>query len=207
MSFRIVRVIIGGFLRFIFRMKIYGKENMPKEGAVIIAMNHRSNWDGPVAATTLPRQLAIMGKKELFDIPLFAPILRWAGVFPVARGKNDIGAVKAALTALKSGKAFAIFPEGTRVNENQEHSAKAGVAMIAEKTGAPIVPVAISGKYRLFSSVKINIDKPIYVKSNNGEKLSGEELQEISNYLIQKIRYLAGYGDAPVKETDTWTFE
>ena len=207
MSFRIVRLIIGGFLRFIFRIKIYGKENMPAEGAVIVAMNHRSNWDGPVAVTTLPRQLAIMGKKELFNNPILRPILRWAGAFPVSRGKGDIGAIKAALTALKDGKAFAIFPEGTRVKGEQEHHAKAGVAMLAERTGAPIIPVAISGRYRLFSSIKIYIDKPIYVKSENGEKLTGEQLQDVSDYLIRKILHSAGYGDAPTKETGVCIFE
>ncbi|MBQ2696861.1 MAG: 1-acyl-sn-glycerol-3-phosphate acyltransferase [Clostridia bacterium] len=208
MLFRFVRSLVKGILYLLFRIKIHGKENMPKEGAVIVAMNHQSLWDGPLAAACLPRQLAIMGKKELFKIPLLGSILRWAGVIPVARGKNDIGAIKAALSALKAGKAFAIFPEGRRVRQGEDHTAKSGVAMLAARTGAPILPVAISGKYRFLSKINVYIQKPIHVKSENGEKLTGDELQEVSDYLIQMLLHTAGYGEKPIKkETYTWTLE
>ncbi len=208
MSFRIARSIIGFIIKhLIFRIKIHGKENMPENGAIIVAMNHRSYWDGPLAATVLPRQLAIMGKKELFNIPVLRLILRWAGVFPVSRGKSDIGAIKAALSALKAEKALAIFPEGRRVKKNQEHTAKSGVAMLAERTGAPIVPVAISGKYCFLSKINVYIEKPIYVKNESGEKMTGEQLQEVSDFLIQKILHVAGYGPTPPKESTAWTFE
>ncbi len=208
MLFRIVRLVLNFILHLIFRIKVYGKENMPKNGPIIVAMNHRSLWDGPLAAVCLPRQLAIMGKKELFEIPVLKSILKWAGVFPVARGKNDLGAVKAALSALKAQKAFALFPEGRRVLPGEEHTAKAGVAMLADRTGAPIVPVAFSGKYRFLSKVTVNIGKPMYVKSKTGEKLTGEELQEVSNYILEYILYMADYGEKPeIKETSSWIFE
>lgn len=208
MLFRLLRAVVNGIMHLIFRIKVYGKENMPATGAVIVALNHTSFWDGPLVAACLPRQLAIMAKKELFDIPVLGAILRWAEVFPVSRGKNDIGAIKAALSALKAEKAFAIFPEGHRVKDGEAHTAKAGVAMLAERTGAPIVPVAISGKYRFLSKINVYIGKPISVKNENGEKLTSEELQEISDYLIQKILNMAGYAEDPIKkETATWTFE
>ena len=208
MLFRVARKVINVFMHLFFRLTIIGKENMPKEGAVIVAMNHRSLWDGPLAAVCLPRQLAIMAKKELFSIPVLKSILKWAGVFPVARGKNDLGAVKAALSALKAEQAFALFPEGRRVYAGEEHKAKAGVAMLADRTGAPIVPVALSGKYWFLSKVTITIGEPMYVKSKTGEKLTGDELQEVSDYLLSHILHMAGYGDAPTKkETDTWILE
>lgn len=208
MLFRFVRALVKGFMHLVFRVKIHGKENMPKNGAVIVAMNHQSLWDGPLAASCLPRELAIMGKKELFKIPLLGSILRWAGAIPVARGKNDIGAIKAALSALKAEKAFAIFPEGRRVRQGEEHAAKSGVALLAERTGAPIVPVAISANYQFLSKINVYIQKPIYVKKENGEKLTSDELQEVSDYLVQMLLHSAGYGEQPVKkETSTWTFE
>lgn len=208
MLFSILRKIVGAFVHLIFRLKVTGEENMPKEGAVIVAMNHKSLWDGPVAAVCLPRQLTIMAKKELFDIPVLKTILKWSDVFPVARGKNDLGAIKTALAVLKAQKAFALFPEGRRVLDGEEHTAKAGVAMLAARTGAPIVPVAISGKYRFLSKVTVNIGKPMYVKSKTGEKLTGDELQEISDYLLELILHMAGYGEMPEKkETSTWIFE
>lgn len=208
MLFSIFRKIACGFMHLIFRLKVTGKENMPKEGAVIVAMNHKSLWDGPVVAVCLPRQLTIMAKKELFDIPVLKWILKWAGVFPVARGKNDLGAIKAALSALKAQKAFALFPEGRRVLPGEEHAAKAGVAMLADRTGAAILPVALSGNYRFLARVNVDIGKPMYLKSKTGEKLSGSEQQEASDYLLEHILYMAGYGDKPEKkETSTWIFE
>lgn len=208
MFLKIIRGLVSGIMHLIFRIKVHGKENMPKDGAVIVAMNHTSFWDGPLAAGCLPRELAIMAKKELFKNPFIGALFRWAGAIPVSRGTGDIGAIKAALSALKSGKAFAIFPEGHRVKDGEEHVAKAGVAMLAERTGAPIVPVAISGKYRFFSKINVYIGKPVYAKSSNGEKLTSEELQEISNYLLAQILHMAGYGEKPVKkEAAQWTFE
>lgn len=208
MLFSILRKIIGVFMHLFFRLKVEGKDNFPKDGAVIVAMNHRSLWDGPLVAVCLPRQLAIMAKKELFDIPVLKTILKWSGVFPVARGKNDLGAIKTALAVLKAQKAFALFPEGRRVLDGEEHVAKAGVAMLAAKTGAPIVPVALSGKYRFLSKVTVNIGKPMYIKSKTGEKLTGDELQEISDYLLELILHMAGYAEMPEKkEASTWIFE
>lgn len=207
MSFRIFRTIIGFILKCVFCIRVHGKENMPKEGALIVAMNHKSFWDGPLAATVLPRQFAIMAKKELFSIPVVGAVVRWAGGFPVSRGTGDLGAIKAALSALKKGKAMAIFPEGTRVRKGQEHKAKAGFVMIAEKTGVPIVPVAISGRYIPFSGMHVYIDKPVYIKGDDGEKLTGEQMQEISDYLLHKILHSAGVYDTPAKEMQSWISE
>jgi len=79
--------------------------------------------------------------------------------------------------------------------------------MLAARTGAPILPVAISGKFRFLSKIELFIGKPISVKSENGEKLTGEQLQEVSDYLVQMLLHTAGYGEKPIKkETCTWTF-
>ncbi len=207
MSFRIVRAIAGFLLKLLFRVKIYGKENMPKEGALIVALNHKSLWDGILAATVLPRQFVIMAKKELFRIPILKSVLKWASVFPVNRGTGDLGAIKAALTVLKKGLAMAIFPEGTRVKAGKEHKAKAGFVMIANKTGAPIVPVAIEGRYIPFYGIKFHIGKLVYVKSEDGEKLSGEQMQEISDHILQKILYMAGVAQPPKEERVPWISE
>jgi len=190
-------------LRLIFRIKIHGRENCPNEGAVIVAINHKSFWDAVLIAGFMPRQLTFMAKKELFDVPLLGAIIQWAGAFPVARGTGDIGAIKAALSALKAGKALGIFPEGTRIKGNQPHSAKAGVAFIAEKTGAPILPVAIRGGYRIFSKIDLFIEAPVYVKSEDGKRLSSEQLQAISDDLMLKILHLAGTDSNYIKESHT----
>ncbi|MBR6728575.1 MAG: 1-acyl-sn-glycerol-3-phosphate acyltransferase [Clostridia bacterium] len=168
MLFRVIRKLIKGFLHAIFRIKIHGKENCPMIGAVIFALNHKSNWDGLIAATLLPRQVELMAKKELFRVPVIGAIVKWAGAFPVSRGTGDLGAIKAALSILRAEKALVIFPEGHRIKKNQAHSAKAGVALLAEKTGAPIVPVAIRGNYRPFAKIDVFIEEPVYIKGDDG---------------------------------------
>lgn len=207
MLFRFVRFLVKCFMYLVFRIKIHGKEHFPPEGAVIVALNHKSYWDVPLTATVLPRQLTFMAKKELFDIPVLGAIIKWADAFPVSRGTGDLGAIKAALSALKAGKAMAIFPEGRRVLKNQAHSAKAGVALIAEKTGTPILPVAIRGGYRFLSRIDIFIEEPIFVKSDDGKRLPSERLQAISDELMLKILQLAGSDGTMIKGNEAWTLK
>ncbi len=191
MLFKIVKAIVNGFMHIIFRVHVHGTENLPKEGACLVAINHKSFWDAPLLVGALPRKMAFMAKKELFAVPIVGPVIKWAGAFPVNRGTGDIGAIKASLRALQAGQALAIFPEGRRVFKNEPHSAKAGVALIAERTKAPIVPVAIRGGYRLFSKIDIFIEKSIRIQSENGEKLSMEELQKASDALLHTILQIA----------------
>lgn len=192
MLFRLVRFLIKCFMYLVFRLRVHGRENFPKEGAVIVSLNHRSYWDVPLVGSVLPRRLTFMAKKELFDVPVLGAIIKWADAFPVSRGKSDLGAIRAALAALRAEKAMAIFPEGRRVKPGESHTAKAGVALIAEKTGAPILPIAISGRYRLWAKVDIYIGEPIYVTPPEGaRKLSGEELQAVSDRLMQTILDMA----------------
>ncbi len=205
MLLRFVLLLVKCFMYTIFRLRVHGKENLPSEGPIIVALNHKSFWDPVLAISVLPRRLNFMAKKELFNNPILGGILKWAGAFPVARGTSDLGAIKTSLSILRAGKALAIFPEGTRVKNDQPHAAKAGVAMIAEKTGAPIVPVAIAGKYRFLSKVDLYIGEPVSVKSQDGTKLSGEELQKISDTLMEQILHMAGQSTKPMKkENDSW---
>ncbi|MBR5236839.1 MAG: 1-acyl-sn-glycerol-3-phosphate acyltransferase [Clostridia bacterium] len=207
MMFRCIRFVVKCFMHIIFRIHVHNKENLPMEGACIVALNHKSLWDAPLVVTVLPRPLCFMAKKELFKNPILAGILRWSGAFPVARGTSDIGAIKTALSVLKADKALALFPEGRRVGENEAHTAKAGVALFAEKTGAPIVPVALGGKYRLFARLDVYVGEPIWVKSEDGSKLSGEQLQEISDRLMAFILQMAETGKGTKKEQNAWTLE
>ncbi len=206
MLLRFLLILVQGFIRLIFRIRVHGKENMPKEGALIVALNHKSAWDAVLGITLLPRCLHFMAKKELFTFKPLGVILKWAGAFPVSRGTSDLSAIKTSLALLRAGHALAMFPEGRRVHQGEERNVKAGVAMIAEKTGAPVVPVAIAGRYRLFARIDVYIGKPVFVKSEDGSKLTGEQLQKISEDLMANILHMASEETVPiVKENTTWT--
>ncbi len=183
----IIKFIVHLICRLLFFVRVEGKENIPKEGAAILAANHTSFWDAPIILMTTKRSMRIMGKAELFEHKLLAPFLRMAGTFPVHRGTTDITAIKTALRALKDGSLFAIFPTGTRIKPGENADAKAGVALIASKSGAPVIPIAIVNGYKLFRPVTIRIGEPLYVKSENGTKPSGDELKIYADAILQKI--------------------
>ncbi|MBQ3182008.1 MAG: 1-acyl-sn-glycerol-3-phosphate acyltransferase [Clostridia bacterium] len=188
--YSVFKFIIKIFCKLIFFVEVKGEENVPKEGAAILAINHISFWDAPIILAFSKRRMRTMGKAELFDHKLLAPFLRMAGAFPVHRGTSDITAIKTALKTLKDGEIFTIFPTGTRVKDGEYADAKAGVALIASKSGAPVVPIAIRGGYRLFKKVTIHIGTPLYVKGENGVKPSGDELKIYADNILSKINSL-----------------
>ena len=186
----IVKFLVHLVCRIFFFVRVEGKENIPKEGAAILAANHTSFWDAPIILMATKRPMRIMGKAELFEHKLLAPFLRMGGAFPVHRGTTDITAIKTALRTLKDGGLFTIFPTGTRVKAGENADAKAGVALIASKSGAPVIPIALVNGYRLFHRVTIRIGAPLYVKAENGTKPSGDELKICADAILQRIEAL-----------------
>ena len=114
MLYSLLQLIFSIFFKLFFRAEIYGRENMPKDGAVILAANHMSNWDPPLVATFLHRPVSYMAKIELFKNPIFGRAITACHAFPVKRGAADRGAIKAAMQVLKEGRCLGLFPEGTR---------------------------------------------------------------------------------------------
>ena len=192
MLYNLASALVRVFMLLVFRVKVINKENFPKDGPVIVSINHTSYWDVPLVGAFMPRKLHYMAKRDLFKIPVLGSFMKWVGAFPVSRGKGDIGAIKTALDVLSQDKVVAIFPEGRRVLKGMTHSAKPGVALIAEKSGAPILPVAIGGKYRLFAKIPITVGEPIYVDAPEQGHLSTEELKSISGGVVNTILQMAG---------------
>ena len=181
-----LKFLVHIFCQVVFFVKLIGKENLPSEGPVILAVNHTSLWDPPVLIASVPRHMRVMAKKELFDHKMLSPILKIADAFPVSRGSNDIGAIKTALQTLKEGDMFTIFPSGKRVLANESSEAKAGVALIAARSGAPVIPVAMRGGYK----VKIYFGQPVTMKPANGKKPTGDELKAFADEIMEKIESL-----------------
>ena len=125
--------------------------DIPREGPVIVASNHSSNLDAVVLGSTLMpklgRRLQWLGKKELFAWPIVGWIARNGGVHAVDRGTADIEAFRLAQRILDEGHALFVFPEGTRTHDGTLGEGRDGVAVLALRSGAPIVPVGIAGSY------------------------------------------------------------
>lgn len=189
MSFyKFVIYLFRGFNKVFYRYKVIGEENIPNEGNIVIAANHKSNLD-PIflSASILNREIAAVAKKELFDIKILGSILRKLHVIPINRDKPDVSTVKNILKAVKGGYVLGIFPEGRRVQGDEFGEAKAGLGLFAVKSKSSIVPISIISSYKLFKKTVVYIDKPISIEEYFGKKLTNEEYEAISQDVLNVI--------------------
>ena len=186
--YHIVRIILVPFIYLLYRPKVKGIENLPKNGGTILYANHTSLLDPILLGCILPRKINFMAKQELFKYPLFGKILRGLGAFPVKRGSADISAIKTALRLLREGKVFGIFPEGTRNRSGSMQGFTHGTAAIALKSKAVCVPVVIIGEYRLLHSIKVIVGKPSDLKKYHGMKSTSQLLNQISEEMLEAIK-------------------
>jgi 1-acyl-sn-glycerol-3-phosphate acyltransferase len=143
------------FAQALTRVRVEGDVGgIPASGPVILASNHVSNLDGVVLGAWLvpviPRRIHWLGKKEMFDWPVMGWIARNGGVHPVDRGGADVEAFRLAQRILDEGHVLLIFPEGTRSPDGRLQQARDGLAMLALRTGAPIVPIGVADSDRVW---------------------------------------------------------
>ena len=156
----ITRKIMKAFFHFlaiiVYRPKVVGQENVPKEGGAILCPNHVHAMDSVIIVTTNKRKVHFMAKEELFKNGFIKWIAKIFGIFPVKRGGKDIDAIKISLKVLKSGGLLNIFPEGTRNGLEKGIKPKNGAILIAQKAKVPIIPVGVQGSFKPFTKVKLN---------------------------------------------------
>ncbi|HYW54979.1 MAG TPA: lysophospholipid acyltransferase family protein [Dongiaceae bacterium] len=187
--YRFAHIVVGLLFRIVFRYRVIGADKVPRDGGVILAANHISNFDPPILGIALPRPVSYMAKKELFGMPVLKTILPWLYAFPVDREAGGTAALRAALRMLKEGRCVGIFPEGGR-NVTGDNDEKAGAAFLAAASGAPVVPTAIVGTRRLrpFARVTVVFGEPMHVARNRQSK--EDDLAKASGEIMQRIRTL-----------------
>ena len=189
MFYKFAKVIIRLIAPIFYRIKVTGREHVPKEGAVILCSNHIHALDCILLAIKCKRQVFYMGKKELFERPILGRILRWIGAFPVDRSTTDMKAYRHTMDILKDGKMLGIFSQGTRAQEFE--NVKGGVAVFALKSGAPIVPVGIRGTYRIFSRLYLNFGPPISMEQYKDRKIKSDVVDEVMEIVKSKVTELS----------------
>src|ERR1700757_2077231 len=139
-------------------VQVKGIERIPK-GTCIFAANHTSSADAPAIVGAIPRRIAILLKRSLFEWPIAGQAFRLAHFIPVDRSNRDsaIESVERAVEALRNGQSFLIYPEGTRSPDGRLQEFKKGAVVMAIKARVPIVPIACSGAHRVMRKRKLNI--------------------------------------------------
>lgn len=133
-----------------FRGEVVGSENFPVDGPFLIASNHASHLDPPLVGCHVPRQMRFFARKTLWKNPILGWWMNQVETIPVERDSGDIGAIKRVLQALAENRAIVLFPEGTRTLDGHLQKPKAGVGLMACKTGVPVVPCRIYGSFQAF---------------------------------------------------------
>ncbi len=196
LTYRALRALLGCLFRCLSHYEVVGLEHVPTSGPVLMAMNHIHMLDSPAAMVAMPRQVKVVAARKWAGHPL-GLLLRAVGATFINRGEVDRQALRFALQVLREGQMFGIAPEGTRSPTHQLQAARGGVAYLAYHSGAPILPVAITGVERAIPSlmrlrratVRVVIGRPFALPTLDHRPKS-EELLELADGVMQCIAEL-----------------
>jgi 1-acyl-sn-glycerol-3-phosphate acyltransferase len=186
------------------RVSVYGLDHVPTSGPLILAANHASNADGGLlmgfVMPALHRPVHWMGKAEALEWPVIGWWLRQIGIFGVYRGAADTEAFRLAKSMLDDGRVLGAFPEGTRSPTGALQTAREGVALLALRTGAPILPVGIAGSDRFWPKgqlvwgfggrITVRVGEPFTLTRERGPDGRREPLENVTARLMGRIAAL-----------------
>ena len=191
---RFLHALLAAPARFILRVRVKGRENIPQDGGYVMLCNHMSFLDPIVLSAAFPRKRMpkYLAKAELFRIPVLRGIIRMFGAIPVERGRGDVGAIRRSVDVARGGEILAVFPQGTRMpgKEPSPDDAKSGIGMMAYRGKSNILPVFIKTKKHkisLFRKVTVIVGKPIMFEDLGFTKGTIMEYRAASRYVFEKI--------------------
>jgi 1-acyl-sn-glycerol-3-phosphate acyltransferase len=162
------------FFPLYFRWRVLNVERVPDEGPLILATNHGSFLDPTLVGSAVQRMCNYLARATLFRNPLFGRILRAVGAVPVDRDGGNAAGLRTILDRLEKGSAIILFPEGTRSADGQLQSARSGVGLMVIKSGAPVVPVRITGSYEAWGRGR-SLPRPCRITVQFGQVLRFEK--------------------------------
>jgi 1-acyl-sn-glycerol-3-phosphate acyltransferase len=209
--YRINSIWIHTLVFFCTKRDIRGKENVPREGALIVVSNHMNNADPPVLEYAVPRDIRWLTKAEWFKTPVIGWMLRLAGMIPVRRFEADLHALREAQKLLDRGACLGMFPEGHRSHGKGLQQGEPGSALIALRSGAPLQPVAIWGTEHVKlprdiigrTTVHVHFGKPFRLEAANRKRVSREEIVAGTRAIMTAIaemlpeEFRGAYGGSP----------
>ncbi len=186
-------------LKLLFRISVYGVQNIPREGPFIIAPNHISFLDPPVAGAFVPRSLYYMARDTLFDIPFLRELITICQTFPVRRGRPSPRTMRKALSILGSGNGLLLFPEGTRSIDGELGKGGPGLGMLASLARAPVIPTAVFGTDKALpidahwirlEKIQVRYGKPVFPPQTDSDRNRRQLYQTLTDEVMRRIKDL-----------------
>ena len=185
--------------RVFFRMRVVHPERMIESGPLILAVNHTSFFDPPLAGICSRRGVYYLARKTLLKWPFFGPLFPAMNVIPVERDGNDMSALREVIKKIKDGNGVVLFPEGTRSKDGHLQPARAGIGFVIAKTGAPVLPMRIFGAYEAFpknskrlhfTQITVVIGEPLVFSREELASATRETYQALSDRVMEAIAAL-----------------
>jgi 1-acyl-sn-glycerol-3-phosphate acyltransferase len=185
--------------RLLFRFRVIHRERMIQSGPVILAMNHQSYLDPPLAGTTCDRAIYFLARRTLLDVPLLGWVLPKLNVIPVNQEGVDRSAIKSVIRVLRAGNGVLLFPEGSRTFDGNLQPAEPGLGLVIAKTLAPVVPMRIFGAHEAlprdgrrlrFMPITVVIGEPILFSAADIEPGGKDLYARLSDRVMQSIAAL-----------------
>ena len=182
------------FCALVFRYRVYGWENVPRTGAVILASNHQSYLDPVFCGVALKRHLVYVARDTLFRYRLFAFLIHSLNAIPIGRDKADIAAMRAIIARLREGAAVCLYPEGTRTRDGRIIPVKPGFGLLCRRARAAVVPVLIDGGFETWPRHKRFL-RPGAILVQFGTPLSPAQIEtmtneELADHLTRTLRQM-----------------
>ena len=193
--YNLAKLLARGF----FSMRVVHPERMIESGPLILAVNHSSFFDPPLAGICSRRGVYYLARKSLLKWPFFGPLFPAMNVIPVERDGNDMSALREVIKKIKEGNGVVLFPEGTRSKDGNIQPARAGIGLGIAKTGAPVLPMRIFGAFdafpknskRLhFTKITVVLGEPLYFSKNEIASATRETYQMLSDRVMAAISAL-----------------
>jgi len=209
--YQILRGGCAPMLRSMFGLEVTGLERLPAEGPFILAANHHNYLDAVVLGVAVPRPIHFLVMPRVFHAsPLHPPFHRRVGSIPVNLERPDPGAIKRTLRVLEDGGVVGIFPEGPFSREGRLVSGQPGVAMIALRSGVPVVPAAISGTYEALAGrrfyiprsypLAVRFGQPLHFHQTRRRRANQANREEITRRIMSHIAALLDADGPPAAQ-------
>jgi len=179
--FRFARWLCRIFCRLFFHLHIFGLENVPQEGALVLVSNHQSFLDPVLAGIFVKRPLYFLARHTLFEKKVFGPLIASVNSIPVRRGEADLSTIRTVIGILKEGNGLCLFPEGTRTMDGKIAPFKPGFGLLCRRGGAAVVPVLIDGAFECWPKNQKLFSAGAHITVCYGQAIPAERVADMND--------------------------